>query len=343
MKRRNLIVGAVAAGVAPAVLRGGAMAQDALKMRISLDTSATHTRTVQMTRFAAELNKRAGGKLHAEVFHSAQLFRDRDVAKALRQGGTEMGVPGPWNLTGLEPNVDVFQTPAFYGRVREEIYKVSDGDIGKDLNGRLEKKIGVHVPGKWLDLGSAHTFSTKTPLNSSDDMKGLKVRTSGGKGQFVRVKFFGGIPNFTAWPDVPLALSQGTFDALLTTTESCVSAKLWESGIRFNVQDNHFFAQYIPMISAAFWGKLSADLQKQITTTWADMIGGFRDEMAKSQAHALDVVKEKGIKVVEPSKADIEAARKRLMATLDDVTKELGLEAALVAKAGAALGIGGKA
>ena len=113
--------------------------------------------------------------------------------------------------------------------------------------------------------------------------------------------------------------------------------------MKYNVQDNHFFAQYIPMISASFWKKMPADLQKMVTATWAEMVVGFRDEMAKSQAHAVDVIKEKGIAVVQLSKADIDAARKRLMATQDEVAKELGLEAALVARASAALGIDGKA
>ena len=176
-----------------------------------------------------------------------------------------MGVPGPWNLTGIEANLDVTQSPAFYGRSAAEIYKVIDGDVGRALNGMLEKKLGVHVIGKWLDLGASHTFSTAKPLNAPDDLKGLKIRTSGGAGQMVRVKFFEGVPNFTAWPDVPLALSQGTFDALFTTNESVKSAKLWDSGVKYGLQDQQFFAQYIPMVSEAFWQKLGPDLQKIVT------------------------------------------------------------------------------
>jgi len=336
IRRRTLLAAASAAAVAaPAVVR----AQAPLKMRISLDTSATHTRTVMTTRWAEALKKTTGGKVEPEVFHSAQLFRDRDVAKALRQGGAEMGIPGPWNLTGLEPNLDLFQTPAFYGRVREEIYKVTDGDVGKTLNDMMEKKIGIKVPGKWMDLGAAHTFATSKPLNGPADLKGLKIRTSGGAGQFIRVKYFEGVPNFTAWPDVPLALSQGTFDALITTNESLVSAKLWEAGVKFGLQDYQFFAQYIPMISASFWGKLPAEFQKAITDSWAANIDAFRNEMAESQAKAVGIMSEKGVKVVAPSKADIDAIRTKLMATEDDVVKELKLDKALVTKANAALGV----
>jgi C4-dicarboxylate-binding protein DctP len=331
--------GVAASAVAtPSLLR----AQEPLKMRLSLDTSALHTRTMQMTDFAKELEKVASGKIKVEVFHSAQLFRDRDVGKALRQGGAEMGVPGPWNLTGIEANLDITQSPAFYGRTAAEIYKVIDGDIGRTLNGMLEKKLGVHIIGKWLDLGASHTFSTTKPLNGPEDLKGLKIRTSGGAGQMVRVKFFEGVPNFTAWPDVPLALSQGTFDALFTTNESVKSAKLWDSGVKFGLQDQQFFAQYIPMVSEAFWKKLGPDLQKTVTDMWASKIGGWRTAMATSQAEAVDIMKKAGITIVVPTPAVLEATRKRLMGTQDAVIKELKLDPALVAQANAALGITGK-
>lgn len=338
MLRRTVLGGAAASALAaPALLR----AQEPLKMRLSLDTSATHTRTKQMTAFAQELEKLASGKIKVEVFHSAQLFRDRDVGKALRQGGAEMGVPGPWNLTGIEANLDITQSPAFYGRTAAEVYKVVDGDVGKALNDMLGKKLGVHVLGKWLDLGASHTFSTAKPLKSPDDLKGLKIRTSGGAGQMVRVKFFNAVPNFTAWPDVPLALSQGTFDALFTTNESVKSAKLWESGVKYGLQDHQFFAQYIPMVSTTFWKKLGPDLQKVVVEAWATRVDGWRKDMAASQAESLEIMKKSGVTIVEPDAAALAATRKHLMATEDAVVKELKLDPALVAKANAALGVTG--
>jgi C4-dicarboxylate-binding protein DctP len=64
----------------------------------------------------------------------------------------------------------------------------------------------------------------------------------------------------TAWPNVPRALSQGTFDGLISTNESLVSAQLWEAGVRYGYQDHNSFAAYIPMVSNAFWDKLTLDL-----------------------------------------------------------------------------------
>src|ERR1035437_7859109 len=64
------------------------------KMRISLDTNAKHVRNRCTEMVAAELKKRIGNKIAVESYPSAQLFRDRDIPKALRQNASEMGIPG---------------------------------------------------------------------------------------------------------------------------------------------------------------------------------------------------------------------------------------------------------
>src|SRR4029077_15731765 len=75
-------------------------------------------------------------------------------------------------------------------------------------------------------------YSTSKPLASYADLKGLKIRNAGGAGQAWRTQFVGAVPNTTPLPNVPLALSQGTFDGLITSNETIASGQFWESGIR---------------------------------------------------------------------------------------------------------------
>jgi TRAP-type C4-dicarboxylate transport system substrate-binding protein len=309
-----------------------------VKMRVSLDTSAIHIRTKLVGEYLEAVKKKSGGAIEPELYHSGQLFRDRDVGKALRQGGVEMAVPGQWVLTGFEPNLDFPFLPSCYGRSREEFHKISDGEVGKQLNASLEQKLNAKVLGKWMDLGASHSYSASKPLHKPEDLKGMKIRTSGGHGQFIRVKFLEGVPNFTAWPDVPLALSQGNFDGLITTNESLVSAKLWEAGVKYALQDFQGFAQYIPLVADAFLEKLTPEQRKILFDTWAEMIDGFRQQAAAAQDKARETMAEHGIKVVDAAKADLDATRKRMLATQDDVVKELKMDPAVVAKIDATLG-----
>ena len=129
-------------------------------------------------------------------------------------------------------------------------------------------------------------------------MKGLKIRSPGGAGISWRISFFGGIPNTTAWPNVPLALSQGTFDGFVSTNESCATAKLWEAGVRYSYQDHQYVGQYMPMMSDAFWAKLTADQQKLMIDLWAANIGDLpRQRAGRRRTRARKTMEENGVQL----------------------------------------------
>ena len=270
----RLIVTALAAVCL--MLGNAGHAQTVFKMRASLDTSPTHARTIAVADYLKKLQEQSGGRIETELFSSGQLFRDRDVVKALRQGGIEMAVPGSWVLTGFVPDADVFQLPSFFGQPAQVVYAAVDGGIGAIINDELASKLSIKLLGPWLPLGYQNTYSTSKPLHTFADLAGMKIRNSGGAGQAIRAKFFNAQPNMTAWPDVPLALSQGTFDGLTSTDESLASAKLWDSGVKYGFEDHEFIGFYIPMVSDAFYNKLPPDLQQLVVKVWTDNIGSYR-------------------------------------------------------------------
>jgi C4-dicarboxylate-binding protein DctP len=337
---RPLIARLAATAFGIAILATTAAAQTAptpIKLRASLDTSATHGRTIAVGDYLKQLQDASGGRIQTELFHSGQLYKDANVAKALRQGGVEMAVPGTWVLTGFVPDTDIFQLPVFFGQSADAVHRVVDGPVGKSINGELEQKLEVKILGPWFDLGYNNAYSTSKPLTEFKDYQGLKLRNSGGAGQFMRAKYLGATPNMTAWPDVPLALSQGTFDALTSTNESLASAKLWDSGIRYAFEDHQFMAEYVPMVSEQFWKKLTPDLQKLMVDLWVKNIPAWRAAMAKAQSDARGTLIEHGVKFTDPTPEQIAEIRQKLMANQDAMIAEMKITPALATEATAAL------
>ena len=325
---RRAFVGAAAATTlaAPTVLR----AAEPLKFRWSLDTAPSHPRNQAVVDYVGKLEKASNGTLKGEVFHSGQLFADLNVSKALLQGQVEIASPGAWTLTGLVPDCDMVQLPYFYGVPLDVTHKATDGKPGEHINKQLEAKLGSHVLGPWIDLGYQNWYATKTPLDKFADLKGLKIRSPGGAAISWRIKFAGGIANTTAWPNVPLALSQGTFDAFVSTDESCNSAKLWEAGVKYSYADHQFMGQYIPMIGKTFWGKLSADQQKMMKDLWAQNIGDYRKNAAASQANARKVLETNNIKIHDPSADEMATTRKAMLGDINSLIKDAKLSPEVV-------------
>ena len=327
--RRSLFAG-LAALAAILSLPAGSRAQEPIKIRVSIDTNLQHTRSKAILMFADEVKRRSNGAMEVELFHSAQLFNDKDVPRAIRRGQIEMGAPGVWQLDAFVPEGGITMLPMFYGLPADVTHAVVDGPVGQRINQRIEEKLGVKIIGPWTDLGFQHTYSTTKPIKSFDDLKGMKIRIPGGAVNAFRIEAMGGNPQLVPWADVPLALQQGAVDALITTNMSAASARLWDSGVRNAFLDKQYFGQYVPMVGGDFWKKLSPERQKIVTESWAAIIKQARADAAAGQADGLKLLEANGVSVVEPSDETLAKMRKHLTETQGGLVKELGLDSKLV-------------
>ena len=222
-----------------------------------------------------------------------------------------MGVPGTWSLTGVLTDADFLQLPVLYGRSIDIVHRAADSGPGRLLAKQIEQRLSAHVIGPWLDLGFFNWYSTSKPLHSYADLKGLKIRNNGGAGQAWRTQFMGAISNTTPLPNLPLGLSQGTFDGLIITHETVVSIQLWDSGIRHALEDHQFIGEYVPIISLAFWQKLTPDLRQLFTDLWQEKVAAYRAEMESAQSRARSLVEEHGVKIIVPSPDELSASGRR--------------------------------
>jgi TRAP-type transport system periplasmic protein len=301
-----------------------------LELRVSLDTAPSHPRNVAIRDYLGKLEAATGGQVKTKLFESGSLFPDLQVLKALVQNQVEMACPGTWTITGFVADADFSQLPAFYGRPIDVVHKAADGAGGKFVNAEITSKLKVEVLGPWFDLGFNEWFSTRKPLNSVADLKGMKLRSPGGVLNSFRIRFFGGIANVTAWPDVPLAMSQGTFDGLISSNESANSAKLFDSGLRYSLQDNQGMGLYVPMINPDFWQKIGPKLQETMTKLWADNIGAWRINTVKTQQTGRAALEKQGVKFVDVPQAELDATHAALVKVQDKAVAEAHISPKLV-------------
>ena len=295
----------------------GVAKADELKMRISVDVAGTHNRSRFMQRYADLLNQRSKGALKVEVMHSGQIFKDRDVPRALRQAGIEMGCPATWFLSSLDPNLDIFDSSVVYGVPDEKLYAMLNSSVGEQINTSIESKFQVKVLGEWFGHAPSHIFSVSKPINKIEDVANLKIRIPGGAGIAATVRAFKASPVQAPWPDVPMALNAGTFDAVITGNDGVVSAKLWDAGIKHAYFNWINYSFYVPMVSGAFWKKLSPEMQKLLLDTWAEIRPTGRTGSRTIDANAAVEMEKHGIKIVRPSPQDLVAQRALLMSSVD--------------------------
>lgn len=328
ISRRALGAAATAALAVPFI--GRAEAATPLDMRCSLDTAPSHPRNVAMREFLGKVEAASNGAIKTRLFESGSLFPDLQVVKALVQGQVEMACPGTWTITGFVPDADFSQLPAFYGRPIDVVHRTTDGKAGQFVNQEIAKKLHVQVLGGWFDLGFNQWYSTHKPLASLADLKGLKLRSPGGVLNSWRIRFFGGVPNVTAWPDVPLAMSQGTFDGLISTNESTNSSKLFDSGMKHSLQDNQGMGLYVPLVNQQFWGKIGPKMQETLLSLWSEQLPTWRTNTGNAQQAARTKLVTHGVIFTDVPQADLDAIHTKMLPEQDKAVADAHISPELV-------------
>jgi TRAP-type C4-dicarboxylate transport system substrate-binding protein len=312
---------------------GPVMAQAKVyEFKISVDSNENHHRNKGLHVFMDLLVKNSHGQLQPKFFHSAQLYKDKDIPKALKMGSVDMGLPGIWQLEGVAASTAITALPMFYGLPAKLTKDLMDSEVGQLISQDIEKRIGVKVLGKWAYHGYLDTGVKDRPIKHWTDFKGLKIRHHGGAANALRLESFGASPILIPWPDLPMALVQGTADGCVTTLKSFESAKLWETGLKYVTKDKQYYLHNIPLVSLVFWNKLPQELQKVMRSTWEQHIEKAREITDNEQSQAQGILKAKGVTIFEPSDDELLKWRQQAMTVQDVIVKELKLDKALVDK-----------
>ena len=309
------------------------------EFKISIDTTPNHPRTMGLEIFVKELKEKSGGKLVPTLYHSAQLYKDAHVTKALRMGSVEMAVPGNWVLEGFDTNTSLTMLPMFFGQPGKVTEEFIDGPVGEKVNASLERKVRAKALGRWYELGYDNTWTVKKKITKREDLEGLKIRHSGGSIPSARLKALGANAVFIAWPDVPMSLVQGAIDGLCTTAKSAESAKLDEAGLKYGVFTRNFMAYYVPMVGLTFWNKLPKNLQKIMLDVWKANVPKQREIARREQKKGEEYLQRKGVEIWYADDATLAKWRKHIMPIQDELIKDLKHDRGLVKEAMKALGM----
>lgn len=299
-------------------------------LRISTENAPSHFQTRVVQRFVDTLAEKTRGRLIVEYHHSAQLFRDQDVIRALNEGKVDMAVPGNWQLDRYDPYVSTLTLPMLMGRSESEHHRFRDGKTGQLISAHLAESLNVVVPGRWIDLGYANLFTTSKTVTRHEEMAGMRIRIAGGSAIAAQLSSVGATPALIPWPDVPTVLQQRQLDGLLSTYETVASAKLWEMGVKHGTETRAYFAQYIPIISRSYWERLTPELRQALRESWESVVDDARAQAQETQRTARRILELHGVTVNELDTPAQQAWLKQVTVGQDALAQSLGIPAGLL-------------
>jgi tripartite ATP-independent transporter DctP family solute receptor len=285
--------GLLGAGALSLTLPAIARAQSGrTKIRYAHSAPTTHGWHLWGVRFKTAVEKISGGGLQVQLFPSAQMGNEQDIAQAVRLGSLEMGASGV-GLMNWVPDMSVTDAP-FLWRSRQQAYAALDGALGAELKRRALAK-GFRIAG-WNDLGFRCMTNSKHPIDSVKDMADLKMRVPDSKSYNAMMRAIGATVVAIDLSELYLALSQGVADGQ-DTPPSVVKSNRYYEVQKFISKTDHVLTNAVAIMNPAFFDGLAKADQDAVIAASDDATGWLRAYTQKDEASSYDFLKDKGMRV----------------------------------------------
>lgn len=291
--------------------------QKSLKLSHSLGLS--HPVHKALEYFAERVKEKSDGQLEIEIYPSSQLGSERESLELLQIGSLAMTKVSSAVMENFSPQLKVFGYPYIF-RDREHRYQVFDSQLGKDLLAEGEQ---YWLKGlTYFDAGSRSFYTKDTPVETPEDLQGLKIRVMPSPTAINLVKSLGGSPTPVSWGELYTSLQQGVVDGAENNLPSFYSSKHYEIAKHFSV-DEHTSIPDILVISTLVYNELSEQEQKWLQESAAEAAVKQRELWEEAEEEALAAIQEAGVEVNYPEKDLFKEESENLIENLKEEDPEL--------------------
>ena len=315
MKRRTFLTGlAGTAGAVTIPYVRGARAQTPITLRFAHYAAESHPGHIAALQFAERVKARSNGAIQINVFPNNSLGSPPEQIEQTRLGVIDMSVPTQGALDKFEKAFGAVMLP-FCFRDLDHAHRVLDGPA-MDWLAPLAEKQNIIILSNW-EYGFRNLTNSKRPINTPDDVKGLKIRTPPEIQISASMEALGGVVTQIAFPELYLALSQGVVDGEENPVAVILFSKFYEVQPHL-AMTKHIYNNMIHVISARSWAKLSPDQQTILREESTSAGGKMRQLIASEEEDQIKKLEGLGIKVtrpdLEPFKAKMAPAYQRIAA-----------------------------
>lgn len=290
---KSLLIGSA---TALALAAGSAMAADTTTIMVAYENNPGEPVDVVMHHWADLVDKASDGKVELKLFPSSQLGSKKDVIEQAMLGSNVITIADAGFLTDYDPDMGILFGP-YLADTPADLFKIYASDWFKKKDAELREK-GVHIVISNYLYGTRQLLTTK-PVNTPDDLKGMKIRTPNNEMQIAAFKAMGATPTPMPLADVYPALSQGIVDGVENPLAVLYGQRLQEQ------------AKYLTMISylhntslwlggEAYFSTLDPEVVKMLHETGYEAGLMSQKLAADADAKIIDEMKADGVTVSYP-------------------------------------------
>ena len=173
ISRRTILAGAGAFAGAGIVSRRAHAQAGEFKLKYGNDLPAAHPINKRATEACDAIRAATNGRVNIEIFPNSQLGGSTDMLSQVRSGALDIFTVGS-PLANLIP-VSAIPSIAFAFPNFDGVWGAVDGDLGALIRQQIGT-IGLVGFDKMWDNGFRQITTSTKPINTPDDLKGMKLR-----------------------------------------------------------------------------------------------------------------------------------------------------------------------
>ena len=178
-------------------------------IRIAHSQAETHPEHIGLLKFKEYVEEKLGDKYEVQIFPNELLGSQTKAIELTQTGAIDFVVVGTPNLEIFADVYEVFSMPYLFTSEEAYFAAMNDTDYMEKVYESTDET-GLRVM-TWFNVGSRN-FYAKKPINTPDDLKGLKMRVQQSPASVKMANAFGAAASPMSFGEVYTAIQQGVID-----------------------------------------------------------------------------------------------------------------------------------
>lgn len=309
------------AGAAATAVAGGAWvipARAAVELKLTHPADTSHPVHVEAEKMVARIAERTNGEVKITIFPNNALGSPVETAQQTRLGAIDMILMNPANIEAISKSIGVINIPYQFDSY-EHAHRTLDV-TGRDWIAEQLSKAGF----AWIanfEWGFRALSNSRRPVNTPDDIKGLKIRVPPELAIKAAFEALGANTQTVAFQEVYLALANKAVDGQDNPVATTFAAKFFEVQNHIALT-KHIYASIMFAANPRAWQNKLNEAQRKIVSEEATAAGNAARQGVRGQEeNYLAQMQKAGIAVTRP---DVAPFRDKMGPAYDVLRKNLG-------------------
>ncbi len=277
----------------------------ATKIKLGVVTKPGSAQNIAAEKFKSLLEQRSNNEFQVKIYHSASLGNETQILQQVQMNTIQMAIVTGGPFDTFDPIARVINYP-FIFKNSAQADKILDGPLGAQILKSLESSGFKGL--SFSENGFRNLTNSKHAVKSPDDIKGLKIRVMASAIHKAIWQALGANPTPMPWP-IYTELEQKVIDGQENPLWVMEVYKFYEIQ-KYMTLSRHVYSYHMDIASLKWWKTLDKKDQDMIQKAMYEAAVFQRQDNRSKNAARLEMLKMKGMQVVEDP--DIDAFRAKV-------------------------------